>query len=139
MTNTSGAIVLAKYDGNGNTLWVRQVKPLENDADFFDTMEGSGGVFADAAGNVYQTGSCNDSSSLDFGGLIMPGGKPSGINAYVAKYDGAGNILWAQDMFNVSNQGIPDYITGDAFGNIFVAGNFWDSNSAILASCRWRR
>jgi hypothetical protein len=127
VTNNAGTIVLAKYDGNGNAVWVRQAKGNYNDGS--EGEYGSGSVFADRAGNVYQA-AVYEGTSIDFGGLILP--SVSGeyeVNAYVAKYDGAGDILWAREMFtpdggfNLLLQ--PGCLTGDAYGNIFVAGNFW--------------
>ncbi len=125
LTNQAGTIVLVKCDGNGSAIWNRQVKSL--DGGDYD----SGGVFADAAGNIYQTGSF-DGSRIDFGGLVLPTANGQfGVNVYVAKYDGAGHILWAQDISAVDSVQ-SGCVSGDVFGNIFLAGNF--SNVGIFGS-----
>lgn len=122
ITNQSAIqIFLAKLDANGNVLWIRE--PASPGADF-----NSGAVFADGAGNVYQTSYAwnnNASYSIDLGGQIL--NSSTNNLTYTAKYDGNGNIIWGATMY--ATQGsipsiAPGFITGDAHGNIYLAGNF---------------
>lgn len=127
LTNRSGRqeIYLAKFDANGNVLWARQASgPGGNNA--------SGAVSVDAMGNVYQTGNFDNSSNLNFGGLTITNLNGASQNAYVAKYDAAGNILWVKQMGsslpqnytgNYVSVGV-NFISGDAFGNLYLAGQF---------------
>jgi len=87
---------IAKYNSNGNQLWLRQ----EGD------ISGSGqdwgvGVAVDNVGNVYLAG--------------------DSYNDFVIKYDSNGNKLWTREwgFWNSGTSGIDV----DSFGNVYLTGN----------------
>jgi len=94
-----------KYDGEGNELWTRQFGTSIDDH--------AGGVAVDGSGNVYVAG-------YTYGAL--PGQENLGDgDAFVRKYDGAGNELWTR-QFGTSGD---DYAIGVAVntsGSVYVAG-----------------
>nr|NCR19845.1 hypothetical protein [Microcystis aeruginosa LL13-03] len=96
---------VAKYDGNGNQLWLRQFGTSGDDE--------ITGISSDSSDNVYVTGSTK-------GGL--PGYSNLGsYDAFVAKYDGNGNQLWLRQFGTSGN----DEITGisrDIDNNVYVTG-----------------
>jgi hypothetical protein len=95
---------LGKYDAAGNVLWIQQLG-----GSGFDYAEG---VFSDKFGNAYVVGETEGS---------LGGPNAGGYDAFVAKYDPAGNQLW----FNQFGTATTDYalsVSGDALGNIFTAG-----------------
>ncbi|BCU13925.1 SBBP repeat-containing protein [Microcystis aeruginosa] len=96
---------VAKYDGNGNQLWLRQFGTSGDDE--------ITGISSDSSNNVYVTGSTK-------GGL--PGYSNLGsYDAFVAKYDGNGNQLWLRQFGTSGN----DEITGisrDIDNNVYVTG-----------------
>src|ERR1017187_2055984 len=75
---------VAKFSNSGNLIWVQQPQGIG----FSD-----GGLTVDLAGNVYVSGMFE--GSLDFGAGITLTNAGS-YNSYLAKYNSAGAIQWAQ-------------------------------------------
>jgi hypothetical protein len=101
---------LAKYDAAGNLLWVRSGGGSGNDAAY--------AVGADAAGNAYIAG--DFSGTANFGAVVLT--SAGGLDGFVAKYDAAGNPLWA-----VRHGGTGDTTTSDLkvdASGIFICGSF---------------
>jgi len=96
---------VAKYDAGGNLLWTREIGASGPD--------GVEGVWADGLGNVYVGG-------FTVGGLVTP--NVGGADAFVSKYDAAGNLLWIQQLGGNREVWL-DGISGDALGNVFVGGH----------------
>jgi len=96
---------VSKYDAAGNLLWTQQLGTSSEDR--------SQGVSADGLGNVYISGST-------FGGSL--GGPNAGwADAFVSKYDAAGNLLWTQQLGTSSG----DYswgVSADGLGNVYISG-----------------
>ena len=72
---------MAKYDAAGHVLWKRQLGTADYDYAF--------GVATDAAGNVYLTG---------WTGGSLGGANRGRHDAWVAKYDAAGHVLWKRQL-----------------------------------------
>jgi hypothetical protein len=96
---------LAKYDGSGNQLWVRQLGTA-----FYDY---GGAVAVDGAGNAFLTGFTTGT----FGGLISAGGR----DAFLAKYDATGNQLWLRQL-GTSGADSGFGLASDSSGNAYVVG-----------------
>jgi type IX secretion system substrate protein/beta-propeller repeat-containing protein len=108
-------IFLTKYDSSGNVLWAKAVSGLNND--------GGSGVATDAHGNCFITGYFS-SPSLVFG--IDTINNMGSYDIFLAKYDSAGNALWAKSAGgNDSDEG--NGIVTDLFGNIYLTGNFYST------------
>jgi hypothetical protein len=105
--------IVGKYDVDGNLLWMKQLGGTSFDA--------SRGVVPDGLGNVFYTG--RTKSSL--------GGPNAGdYDAFLAKYDAAGNQIWL-DQYGGSEREEAGPIATDANGNLYVTelvGGFWDSS-----------
>ena len=100
---------IAKYDGNGNVLWVKGMGALDYDGGLC--------IAIDAASNCYVTGYFKDSTVLGNSRL----GSNGGSDIFVAKYDSSGNALWAKNAGgNLDDQG--SSIAADAAGNCYVTG-----------------
>ncbi|MBZ0199929.1 MAG: T9SS type A sorting domain-containing protein, partial [Ignavibacteriaceae bacterium] len=107
--NRDAAVV--KYDANGNVLWAESMGGLLS-------TEESNDVCFDPAGNVYVTGRFN--TEANFGAIVLTGN--GGTDAFIAKYDPNGNVLWAKSAggpLGDAGQGITY-----ANGHIYVAGTF---------------
>lgn len=113
----SNDFYIAKYSSNGSVQWAKKAVGTLIDA--------ATGIVTDALGNSYVTGSFT-SPSISFGNnvLMNSGGK----DLFIAKYDGAGNNVWAKSAIGNSND-VGNAIKIDGLGNLYVVGTF---NSATL-------
>jgi formylglycine-generating enzyme required for sulfatase activity len=98
---------LSKYDLEGNLQWVRQLGTT--------AYEFAEDVAADALGNVFISGSTQ-------GSLAAPIGPVTNVyDAFVAKYDAAGNLQWAH-QFNKNAAEYTEGLAVDDLGNVYIAG-----------------
>jgi hypothetical protein len=96
---------VAKYDAAGNLQWTRQLGTSASDV--------SNGVSADGLGYVYITGSTAGSI----------GGPSAGSNdAFVAKYDAAGNLQWTRQLGS-SAIDVSNGVLADSLGYVYISGN----------------
>ncbi len=116
-------IFIAKYDSNGNFLWVKQGVNLS----YYNYNEQSCYIATDKKGNSYITGFYRD--SIIFGNdtltppLLNNGG---GGNVFLLKYDPSGNQVWArQSLIPKANcGGSGTTVTTDNVGNVYLAGSY---------------
>lgn len=105
-TNAGGAdFFIAKYDANGNKLWVKQMGTASDDIAY--------SVSVDKDGNAYVTG-C---TGAGFDGNINLGNR----DVFLVKFDTNGNKLWSRQ------EGTPLWdeawaVTTDKDGNAYIAG-----------------
>ena len=98
--------------GQNNRLWATYYGGLNDDKAW--------SVVTDVSGNVYLTGYTNSPAGMASGGFQTQ--KGGGYDAFVVKFDGNGNRLWASyyggkgDEFGVS-------VATDALGNVYLIGN----------------
>ena len=83
-------------------------------------------VDADANGNVFAVGYFA-SSSIAFGSNILTNTGSGTNDMFIAKYDAAGNVLWAKSAGG-SNEDYAVSISIDNSGNAYVAGHFKSSS-----------
>jgi len=109
-------IFIAKYDTRGNFLWAKSIGSLGDDRGL--------GVAIDESGNLYVTGTFQDTVDFDPGPQIATLNSMGKSNdVFVAKYDTRGNYVWAGSMGgngydNGSNIAI------DKIGNLYITGQF---------------
>ena len=106
---------LVKYDANGNVLWARNIGGVCDD---YVT-----GIATDGNGNVFVTGFfC--SATLSLGSVTLTGYGGS-FNIFVAKYDPAGNVLWARTGTGTTTcNNYSHAVAVDNNGNVFITGMF---------------
>lgn len=90
---------LAEYDELGNLQWTRTLST--------NVEDWSWGVSADGLGNVYQSG--------------HTGGIAGSSDAYVAKYDAAGNRQWIRLLGTDANESSHG-VFADRLGNVLISG-----------------
>ncbi|HUP12902.1 MAG TPA: SBBP repeat-containing protein, partial [Niastella sp.] len=108
-------IFISKLNAAGNLIWVKQFSGSSIDI--------GRGIAADAAGNVYITGSFRGITDFDPGPATQKFGSKGGWDIFIAKLDPSGNLLWATQYGDISD----DYgnaITVDAAGNVYTTGSF---------------
>ncbi len=96
---------LAKYDPNGTQLWTQQLGTSASDLSFALAVDGAGNALI---------------SGITLGDL--DGNNAGSSDAYVAKFDPTGTLLWAEQL------GTPAIdeswsVAADAAGNVFVGGH----------------
>jgi hypothetical protein len=108
------AVLVAKYNPAGALLWVQYA------TSGFNLCEGIG-IAIDATENVYITGYFED-STITFGSTVLANSSSTGSDAFIAKYNTAGQFVWAK-RFGGSGNDLPSDILLDVNNNIYVAGN----------------
>jgi hypothetical protein len=106
---------VCKFNSSGNLVWAIQL----------------GGVGADRAacikrdlqGNIYVTGSFSGTVDFDPGAGTASLSAAAGTDAFVAKYDAAGNYIWAMS-FAESDNSTGKAVAVDPASNVYVTGNF---------------
>ncbi len=114
-------VFLAKYDPNGNVLWAKSAGGSTGD-------DAANFVCNDNGGNVYITGSYA-SNTANFGTYTLS--NIGGSDAFLAKYDNNGNIIWVKKS---SGSGVNDIIGWSVSANnnaIFTSGGFKDTSITI--------
>jgi len=105
-------IFLVKYDPLGNVLWAKSAGGAGADGGY--------GVAVDAFGNVCITGYFS-SSPFMIGAFTFT--NAGGDDIFIAKYDSAGNVLWAKSAGGTSYDDAYS-ISSDSSGNVFITGIF---------------
>ena len=102
-------IFLARYDALGTLGWVRQLGSSGNDQPL--------SVSADGLGNAYISGWTNGSL----------GGPNAGSNdAFLAKYDAAGSLLWLR-QYGTPSEDVSKGVSVDRLGNVYTSGYTYGS------------
>ena len=97
---------LAKYDSDGSLLWTQQLGTSE--------FEEGNGVVADSSGNVYITGYTR-------GDLVNDGQGDRDRDAFIAKYDDEGMLLWIRQLgSSLSDESLG--IATDGNDNLYISG-----------------
>lgn len=114
----NGDVFVAKYNSKGTLQWVQSAGGT-----LFD--EGRG-IVLDIEGNIYITGTFN--SSARFGNISITSAGYS--DAFVAKYNNNGNILWVKQIGGISYD-VGNDIKIDTIGNVYVAGSYTNNSTYI--------
>ena len=107
-------IYVAKYDSNGNVLFLKSAGGAHSDA--------GKDIVTDAAGNAYVTGHFLFSASFGSNNVNANGM----YDAFIAKYDANGNVSWVRTAGG-SEQDYGKAIALDASGRLFISGTFNDA------------
>jgi hypothetical protein len=100
---------VSKYDAAGNMLWTKQLGTSGYDE--------SSGVSADGMGNVYISG---------YTGGSLGGTHEGEADAFVSKYDAAGDLQWTQQLGTYETE-FANAVSADDLGNVYISGSTWGS------------
>lgn len=106
---------ICKLDPGGNYAWAIQLGS--------NSVDKAENVKLDALGNVYVTGSFSGTVDFDPGPGAALLSAAAGTDAFVAKYDNAGNYVWAVS-FAESGNSTGMALSIDANTNVYATGNF---------------
>lgn len=104
--------VLAKYDVNGTCQWVQSITVGFNDAWAY-------GIAIDAQDRIYITGSYSGNATFNNGITLNSLGSD---DIFVARYDTAGDCLWARRAGSSASNDEARGIAVSADGAVFIAG-----------------
>lgn len=112
-------IFVSKFDNDGNFLWTAAMGgPLSDMCN---------AIAADKTGNCFITGSFMSTADFDPGSAAYNLTSSGLLDAFAAKLDNNGRLLWAGQMGSPSQDEQGYAIAADAAGNAYLAGNFNDS------------
>ena len=103
-------VFLAKYDALGNIVWAKKAGSPQRDI--------AKNVNNDKLGNIYVTGTF--SSTFDLGTTTLSSNNSS-VDIFIAKYDPAGMLLWAQKAGGTNLDVVMD-CTIDNNNNLLLSG-----------------
>ncbi len=108
-------VFIAEFDAVGNYIWAKSIGGNGDDV--------SNGIVMDAANNIYISGYFNDTADFDSGVGIANIVTAGNYDAFIAKYSGSGNYIFAKNIGG-SNSDAGYSIAIDASSNIFITGSF---------------
>ncbi|HYV92885.1 MAG TPA: T9SS type A sorting domain-containing protein [Chitinophagales bacterium] len=119
-------IFVVKYDASGNVLWAKSGGGTGDDYAY--------GICADANENVFITGFFRP-PSLTLGTITLTNADSTGFNfdIFTAKYDSAGNLLWAKSEPNPGSE-LCYGICTDSNGDVYITGAFGYQTNFIFGN-----
>lgn len=118
-TGTMPDIYIARYTADGEFVYAKSIG--SNGADMVSTLA------VDGSGNLYITGQYSATASPDFdpgAGTVTLSAPTGGIDLYLAKYDAAGNYVFAKEIKGSSNTELSSGMTIDVNNNLYITGYF---------------
>ena len=106
---------LARYDNNGNYLWAKSFGGTGVDAVYSLAIDGGGNIFA--AGQFQLVVDFDPGPAVASMTAI---GSPTSSNLFFARFDAAGNYLWAKQI----NTEYYPAIATDGNGNCYLTGSY---------------
>lgn len=120
-------LFLAKFDAAGNNKWIKNIGN-------FPTAWWNAGntIRADCDGNIYMI--CNYYKDAAIGSYSFLNSDTSGNTAdvLVAKLDSGGNVLWARQIGNDSDDYVVNIALGST-GDIYISGTFFHYSLSVGA------
>ncbi|MEM4326318.1 MAG: SBBP repeat-containing protein, partial [Candidatus Pacearchaeota archaeon] len=105
---------ILKFDNSGILLWATYYGGSGDDDAYF--------LITDGNGNVFVTGTTNSSNfPVQNAGTFFQGVGAGFYDAFISKFDNAGNLLWAT-YYGGSAEDMGSSISTDAAGNVFITG-----------------
>jgi len=108
-------ICIQKLDSNGHLIWAKSIGGIED--------EYGGIVTTDNSGNVYISGTFQETVDFDPGTDVFNLTSGGELDMFILKLNPDGNFIWAKSMSGVDG-GYVFHIAVDSLGLIYLTGNF---------------
>lgn len=117
LTNSSinGNLFILKLDAAGNFIWVTK-------SDNIGSTEGCD-IKVDPAGNIFITGTFSSTTDFEPGAGVLNLTSAGLMDAFVAKYNQSGNLIWVKQIGNANDDGGKKVFV-DGAGYIYFTGYF---------------
>lgn len=109
-------LFLSKHDSDGAFLWVKSFGGSDFDL--------SSSIAIDDLGNIYMTGTFNESVDFDPGEGVSTLTSEGSADVFILKLDSAGNYIWAKNVGGGSYETVTS-IAVDSTRNVFIVGSFF--------------
>lgn len=109
--NGGSEIFIVKYDADGNLAWAKTAGGPKTDVGY--------GIALDGSGNLYVCGNVDSAATFEGTNVLTAGG----YDAFVAKYDTSGNLMWVSLAGGAANDSYLD-VAVDRFGFCYATGYF---------------
>ncbi|HUM47101.1 MAG TPA: hypothetical protein PLD84_09240, partial [Chitinophagales bacterium] len=113
---------LAKFDAAGNILWAKSSGGDLNEEGLY--------LAADASGNCYVEGRFNSATSTLSPVTLTNNGSTNFLDIFFAKYNAAGNLLWAQNIGGTGDEQ-PSGIAVSPTGGICFSGSYTSASLTL--------
>lgn len=108
-------VYITKIDASGVLVWAKQLGGISDDV--------VSGMSVDPSGNVYLAGNFQGTADFDPSASALNLTSAGGQDAYIAKLDSSGNLVWAKQLGGTLSD-VARNVTVDGSGNVFVVGGF---------------
>jgi hypothetical protein len=115
LNSLNGNIFISKLNAAGNFIWAKQLGGT--------SYAESRSITLDALGNVYTTGSFQQTADFNPGALVFNLSAIGNYDIFISKLDTSGNFVWAK-QFGGANTEDALSITTDTAGNVYTTGSF---------------
>lgn len=116
LTSMGGSdIFILKLDASGNFMWAKSMGGSMDDEGY--------SVMTDLSGNIYLAGTFEGTSDFDPGSGKSDVISAGGSDAFIAKLDASGNLMWTKTFGGSGDDEAKDLMM-DLSGSIYAAGNF---------------
>lgn len=123
LTNLGGTdTFVAKYNTNGTVQWIARISSTADDIGYSIATDSSGNVYITGQGGTGATVSAypgGNGTGASWGSIVNAGG----TDVFIVKYNTNGTGQWITRIAGTGAD-IGYGITADAFGNIYVVGNY---------------
>lgn len=113
VSNGMADFFLAKYTSDGTLLWAKSAGASKIDIAY--------GVSSDKMGNILITGHYTGTTTFD--NTTLSSVDPNFDDVFIAKYNGAGNLIWVKSAGGISGDFGLDIAT-DSNNNIYITGYY---------------
>ncbi len=117
-TNGGGDFFVCKLDSAGNFLWAKSIGG--------SGTENVYGIATDNLGNVYTTGSFQDTVDFNPGTGSFKIGSNGSFDLYISKLDSSGNFVWAKGFGGKKSEAGSGITVDRLSGNVYATGSFQD-------------
>ncbi len=117
-------VFIAKYNSAGNAQWAKKAGALGNGTANIN----SSSIATDHSGNIFIAGWFND-QYITFGTNTLTNTTTATYDLFIAKYDGAGNTLWAANPSGTGDDFANSIAVDPITSDVYITGAF---SSSIL-------